>query len=53
MNYDTQRTTNQALKQLHQSSDLSHQCNSLWKVVIHAFSNTRFKGMQIVNYLAN
>ena len=37
----------------HQSSDLSHLCNLLWKVVIHAFSNTGFKGMQVVNYLAN
>ena len=37
----------------HQSSDLSHLCNPLQKVVIHALLNTRFKGIQVVTYLAN
>ena len=33
--------------------DLSHLCNLLHKVVIHAFSDTRFEGMQVANYPAN
>ena len=37
----------------HQSSDLSHPCNLLWKVVICALLNTRFKGMQVVTHLTN
>ena len=37
----------------HQSSDLSHLCNPLQKVVIHAFSDTGFEGMQVVSYPAN
>ena len=37
----------------HQSSNLSHLHNPLQKVVIHAFSDTGFKGMQVVNYPAN
>ena len=37
----------------HQSSDLSHLCNLLWKVVICAFLDTGFKGMQVVTYPAN
>ena len=30
----------------HQSNDLSHLCNLLQKVVIHALLNTGFKGIQ-------
>ena len=37
----------------HQSSNLSHLHNLLWKVVIHALLNTGFKGIQVVTYLAN
>ena len=37
----------------HQSSDLSHLCNLLQKVVIRAFSDTGFEGIQVVNYPAN
>ena len=37
----------------HQSSDLSHLCNPLQNVVIHASLDTRFKGMQVVTYLTN
>ena len=37
----------------HQSNDLSHLCNLLWKVAIHALLDTRFKGMQVVTYLAS
>ena len=37
----------------HQSRDLSCPCNLLWKVVICASLNTRFKGMQVVTYLTN
>ena len=37
----------------HQSSNLSHLCNLLQKVVICACSDTRFEGIQVVNYLAN
>ena len=37
----------------HQSSNLSHPCNLLQKIVIHALLNTRFKGMQVVTYLTN
>ena len=36
-----------------QSSNLSCLCNPLWKVVICACSDTRFKGIKVVNYLAN
>ena len=37
----------------HQSSNLSCLHNPLQKVVIHALLNTRFKGMQVVNYPTN
>ena len=37
----------------HQSSNLSHPCNLLQKVVICALLNTGFKGMQVVNYPTN
>ena len=37
----------------HQSSDLSCLCNLLWKVVICTYLNTRFKGIQVVNYPTN
>ena len=37
----------------HKSSDLANLCNLLQKVVLSAFSNTGFEGMQIVNYPAN
>ena len=37
----------------HQSSNLPCLCNLLWKVVIHACSDTGFKGILVVNYLAN
>ena len=37
----------------HQSSDLSHLCNSLQKVVICALLDTRLKGMQVVAYPTN
>ena len=37
----------------HQSSNLSHLCNLLQKVVIWACSNTGFEGIKVVNYLAN
>ena len=37
----------------HQSSDLSCPCNLLWKVVIHALLDTRFKVMQVVTYPTN
>ena len=37
----------------HQSSDLSCLHNLLQKVVIHALLDTRFKGMQVVNYPTN
>ena len=36
----------------HQSSDLSHLCNLLWKFAICACSNTGYKGIEVVNYLA-
>ena len=37
----------------HQSSNLSHLCYSLQKVVVYACSNTEFKQHKVVNYLAN
>ena len=37
----------------HQSSNLSHLYNLLWKVVIHALLDIRFKGVQVVTYLTN
>ena len=37
----------------HQSSNLSHLHNPLWKVVICALLDTRFKGMQVVTYPTN
>ena len=37
----------------HQSSNLSHLDNLLWKVVIHALLDTGFKGIQVVTYLSN
>ena len=37
----------------HQSNNLSHPHNLLWKVVIHALLDTRFKGMQVVTYPTN
>ena len=37
----------------HQSSNLSHLCNPLQKVVICACSDTRFKGIKVVSYLTN
>ena len=37
----------------HKSSDLSCLCNLLKKVVIHVLLDTRFKGIQVVNYPTN
>ena len=37
----------------HQSSNLSHLCYSLQKVVVHAFSDTGFGQHKVVNYPAN
>ena len=37
----------------HQSSNLSHLCNLLQKVGIYTLLNTRFKGIQVVNYPTN
>ena len=37
----------------HQSSNLSHLCNLLQKVVIHACSDTGFDWDEVVNYLTN
>ena len=37
----------------HQSSNLSHLCYLLQKVVVPACSNTGFKQHKVVNYLAN
>ena len=37
----------------HQSSNSSHPCNLLWKAVICASLDTRFKGMQVVTYQTN
>ena len=37
----------------HQSSNLSCLCNLLQKIVICAYSDTRFEGIQVVNYPAN
>ena len=37
----------------HQSSDLSHLCYLLQKVVVHASSNTCFEQHKVVNYPAN
>ena len=37
----------------HQTCNLSHLCNLLWKVVICALLNTGFKGIWVVTYLTN
>ena len=37
----------------HQSSDLAHLHNLLWKVVIHALPDTMFEWMQVMSYPTN